>query len=270
MPKVSVIASVYNGEKSMRDAIESILNQTFNDFEFIIVDDCSDDSTPDILNDYLRRNSRIRIIKNEKNIGLTKSLNKAINEAKGEYIARMDCDDVALSDRLEKQVDYMEKNPDTVLLGTAYYEIDKDGKELAQNQYPSMDHDLRKILIRFNPFCHASVIIRQPALLKAGLYDENISRTQDYDLWFRLANVGKIANLPEYLMKRRYDDNNISIALEDEQLKWAISIRKNAIKKGYYSPLNYIYLIRPFIALMTPFFLRKIIRKYILNNKMYG
>ncbi len=270
MSKVSIIMSVYNGEQFLAEAIESISNQSFKDFEFIIVDDCSTDSTSKILDNYIKKDPRIRIIKNNQNIGLTVSLNKALKEAAGEYIARMDCDDVALADRLEKQIEFMEKNPDTVLLGTAYYEIDKDGKELAQNQYPSTDHDLRTILIRFNPFCHASVIIRQPALLKAGLYDENISRTQDYDLWFRLANVGKIANLPEYLMKRRYNDNNISIALEDEQLKWAISIRKKAIKKGYYSPLNYLYLIRPLIALMTPFSLRKIIRKYVLNNKMYG
>ncbi len=269
MPKVSVVMSVYNGERFLSKAAESIINQSFGDFEFIIVDDCSTDGTPEILNSLLQKDSRVKVLKNNGNEGLAKSLNTAINESEGEYIARMDSDDISLSDRLEKQVNFMENNPDTVLLGTAYYEIDKDGNKLSRNQFPSIDSDLRKILIKLNPFCHTSVIMRHSALSKAGLYNEEISKAQDYDLWFRLANTGELANLPEHLVKRRYNNRSISAANENEQLKWAISIRKNAIKNGYYSPLNYLYLIRQSVALATPFFLRKAIRKYILNNKMY-
>ncbi len=269
MLKVSVVMSVYNGEKYLREAVESILNQTFSDFEFLIVDDCSIDGTPRILNDYQQKDKRIKVIKNDRNMGLTRSLNKAIKQSSGNYIARMDADDIAIKERLEKQVNFMERNPDVVLLGTAYYEIDKYGRELSRKFFPTTDRDIRKILMKYNPFCHASVVMRHSAFDKAGLYDESILKTQDYDLWFRLASVGKVANLSEILMKRRYDGNNISIAQENEQLKWAVRVRKNAIKKGYYSTANFLYLVRPSIALITPFYLRKIIRKYILKNKMY-
>ena len=262
--------SVYNGERDLREAIESITGQTFRDFEFMIVDDCSTDYSPDILNEYSQKDLRIKLIRNELNLGLTSSLNKAIKTAAGKYIARMDSDDVADPKRLEKQVEFMETNPDVVLLGTAFHEIDKNGSILGSKHFPMNDNELRQALIKLNPFCHASVIIRRSALDMTGLYDETIPKAQDYDLWFRLATTGKIANLPEHLMKRRYDDRNISITQENEQLKWAINIRKNAIQKGYYSPKNYIYLIRPFIALISPYFLRKTIRKHILKNRMYG
>ncbi len=261
--------SVFNGEQFLEEATESIINQSFSDFEFIIVNDCSTDGTPEILNNLLQKDSRVKILKNPGNAGLAKSLNTAIKEAEGEYIARMDSDDISLADRLEKQVNFMDENPDTVLLGTAYYEIDKDGNKLGQNLFPLTDSDLRKKLIKLNPFCHTSVIMRRTVLLEAGLYNEEISKAQDYDLWFRLANTGSLANLPEQLVKRRYNKRSISAARENEQLKWAISIRRNAISKGYYSPLNYLSLIKQSAALATPFFLRKAIRKYIFNNKMY-
>ena len=177
---------------------------------------------------------------------------------------------ISLPERLKNQVAFMDNNPEVVLLGTAYYEIDEYGKVIGNKRFPTTDEHLRKVLIKYNPFLHASIIVTRPALYKVGLYDEGILKAQDYDLWFRLANVGKIANLPEYLMKRRYEKENISIAHENEQLKWAINARKIAIKKRYYSPSNYIHLIRPFIVLLMPIFLRKIIRKYILKNRMYG
>jgi len=270
MIKVSVVMSVYNGEEYLREAIQSILDQSFRDFEFIIVDDCSTDSTSAILSGYSRSDPRIIVINNSRNSGLTRSLNRAIKTAAGEYIARMDCDDVALPQRIQKQFDSMELNPETVLLGTAFYEIDASGRELNRKTFPVADSDIRKTLIKFNPFCHASVMIRKTALDKAGLYNEQIPSAQDYELWMRLAQEGKVANLPEYLMKRRYSDENISIVREREQLKWALRIRKNAIQKGYFSALHYVYLARPFIAYIAPFFLRRSIRKYVLQNKMYG
>lgn len=269
-PGVSVIMSVFNSEKYLGEAVESILNQTHRDFEFIIVDDCSTDGSPDILNEYTRKDPRIRLLKNEKNLGLTKSLNRAISQAKGKYIARMDSDDAALEDRLARQVEFMEYHPDVVLLGTAFYEIDASGKELSRKMFPLSDREIRRILIKYNPFCHASVLIRRAALAETGPYDEHISKTQDYDLWFRLANKGRVANLSDFLMKRRYEGGNISISGENEQLRWAIRIRKDAIKKGYYSPANYIYLIRPFMALITPPYIRKAFRKRFLKNRMYS
>lgn len=261
--------SVYNGERFLPVAVESILSQTFNDLEFIIVNDGSTDSSSEILYSYSKHDRRIRIIRNENNIGLTRSLNKALLSAKGGYIARMDADDIASSDRLEKQVDFMDNHPDVVLLGTAFYEINASGEELNRKRFPVSDKEIRGVLIRYNPFCHSSILIRRSALDVTGFYDDKIATTQDYDLWFRLARTGKIANLPDYLMKRRYEGENISIARENEQLRWAIIIRKTAIKKRYYPLASYIHLIRPYIALMTPFFIRKAVRKHFLKNRMY-
>jgi glycosyltransferase involved in cell wall biosynthesis len=269
-PKVSVIMSAYNSEKHLKEAVESILTQTAKDFEFIIVDDCSTDKTPAILNEFLQRDQRIKLIRNTENIGLTRSLNKAIKGAKGKYIARMDADDIAMKQRLQKQVEFMEINPSVLLLGTSYDEVDEQGNIRGTKVFPVSDRCLRKVLIRYNPFFHASAMIRSSALKKAGLYNEDISRAQDYELWFRLAKTGKIGNLSDRLMKRRYDRENISVIHEDEQLTWAIKIRKAAIRSGFYSPLHYIYLIKPYIVFLMPFTLRKMIRKYILKSNLYG
>lgn len=267
--KISILMSVCNGEKYLKKAIDSILEQSFRDFEFIIVDDGSCDNTLEILKDYAEKDSRIEIIKNEKNIGLTKSLNKAIQEAKGEYIARMDADDIALPERLKEQIEFLEKNPEIGLLGTGYYEI-VDNKIISKKYFPPTDEKLRKILIKYNPFFHASVMLRKSVIQKVGLYDECFKRAQDYELWFRIAAESKMANLSELLMMRRYDFENISIRNENEQLEWAIKIRKNVILKGQYSIWNVIYLIRPYIVLKMPIKVRRVLRKYLLKSKIYG
>jgi len=269
MPKVSVIMSVYNGEKYLKEAIESILNQTFRDFEFIIVDDGSTDKTPEILNEYAKKDKRIKIITNPKNIGLTKSLNKALKIAKGEFIARIDADDISLPERLEKQVEFMKKNPEVGLLGTAYYEINQEGKIIGKKIFPLTDNELRKILIKYNPFFHSSVMIKKIALDKVGLYDESFPTAQDYDLWLRIAEHYKLANLNEFLMKRRYTKEMISIKKENEQIFWAQKARIKAIQRGQYPKWAFFYLLKPLLVSKMPFFLRKFLRKYFLRRKFY-
>ena len=203
-PKVSVIMSVYNGEKYLQEAIESILNQTFENFEFIIVNDAATDKTKEILECYKEKDSRIRIITNTVNIGLTKSLNKIIKRASGVYLARMDADDIALPQRLEKQVDFLRVHPEVGLLGTSSFEINKKGDIINKKKIPVLDSDIRFALIKSNPFFHSSVMMRKAILEKAGGYDKNIEISQDYELWFRIAKETKMANLDEFLMKRRY------------------------------------------------------------------
>jgi glycosyltransferase involved in cell wall biosynthesis len=269
MPKVSVVMSVYNGERHLKEAVDSILCQTFKEFEFIIIDDGSTDGTPKILEEYLGKDQRIEVLHQE-NAGLTRSLNRGIALVQGGYIARMDADDVAFPERLEKQVDFMHKNPEVGLLGTTYYEIDGNSNRIGKKVFPTSDDELQKTLIKYNPFSHASVIIRKETLDKVGLYDENIKRAQDYDLWFKIGRVSKIANLKEPLMMRRYSNKNISIANENEQLKWAIRIRKKAIREGQYPLWNFIYLFKPYIALILPYVIRKFLRKYLLKSRIYG
>jgi glycosyltransferase involved in cell wall biosynthesis len=267
--KVSVVMAVFNGEKYLREAIESILNQTLRDFEFIIVDDGSNDGTPGILREYKEKDNRIKIITNKENIGLTKSLNKAIKVAKGEYIARQDADDISLPERLEKQVDFLDKNRNVGVVGTFYYEINKEGKVIGRKTFPCDNERLRKSLIKYNPFFHGSVMIRKEVFLKVGLYNENFKKAQDYEFWFRVANFYKLANIPEFLTKRRYIKEMISYKEENEQIYWALKARKEVIKKKQYSKLKYIYLLRPFLVSKTPFTIRQFLRKLLTRKALY-
>ncbi len=268
-PKISVIMAVYNGEKYLKEAVESILNQTFRDFEFLIVDDGSTDETLKILEEYGERDERIRVIRNSENIGLTKSLNKAIKLAKGKYIARMDADDVSLPERLEKQLAFMEKNPEVGLLGTACYEINSKGEIVGDKFHPSSDKELKKTLIKRNPFSHPSVMLRREVFDRVGLYQESIPLAQDHELWFRVVRDYKAANLLFPLVMRRYSPNAISVARENEQIFWAQQARKEAINRGQYSKWNYFWLFKIFLVSKIPVSWRKFIRKYLLKKKIY-
>ena len=208
-PRVAVLMSVYNGEKYLREAIDSILNQTFKDFEFLIIDDGSTDNSSDIIRSYT--DPRIRLIQNEKNIGLTRSLNKGLKLAKGEYIARMDGDDIALSDRLEKQVSFLDKYEDVKLVGSSYYEIDESDKVLGRVDCLTNNDDIqRRFLLPNNCFCHPSTMFRKECIEKVGTYREFFKYAQDYDLWRRIAEEYNVANIGEPLLKWRISHNSIS------------------------------------------------------------
>jgi glycosyltransferase involved in cell wall biosynthesis len=221
-PKISVIMSVYNGGKYLREAIESILNQTFTDFEFIIVNDGSTDNSLEIILSYT--DERIRIINNEKNIGLTKSLNKALKVARGEYIARQDADDVSLPNRFEEQIKYLKKHPEVVLLGTIAYLIDKNGKIIGKKvalAKPSL-----KDLFKVNQFNHGSVMFKKEIVNQLGGYNELIRYSQDYELWLRIAKLYDVRNLTQLLYKLRSHDSNIRLAnLEESTLHHLLVLR---------------------------------------------
>lgn len=264
-PKVSVIMAVYNSEKFLKEAIESILNQTFKDFEFIIIDDGSTDRSGEILEDYAKKDSRIKVFHQE-NMGLTKSLNKAIKLAKGEYIARMDADDISMPERLEEQIQFLDQNPQVALLGTGYYEIDTFGKVIKKKRPPTSDTELRRVLIKYNPFFHASVMIRKNALQELRLYDENLKYAQDYDLWLRISSKFKIANLSDILMMRRYTKKMLSFFQEREQIKCAVIARLRALRCGNYPEWYYLYLLRPCLSFMAPLSIKNPIRKWFLES----
>lgn len=202
--KVTVLMAVYNGEFYLRESIDSILNQTFKDFEFLIIDDCSTDLSRDVIRPYC--DPRIRFIVNSKNLGLIKTLNYGLELARGEYIARQDQDDISHPTRLEKQVAYLNSNPDVVLLGTRVNSIDQDGRrsEPFGCATVSSEHAIRWQSMFDNPFVHPSVMMRSDIVHNVGGYDEHFAECEDFDLFSRLLNNSKATNLKEALLDYRY------------------------------------------------------------------
>lgn len=245
-PMVTVLMSVYNGEKFLKEAIESILNQTFTDFEFLIINDGSTDKSVEIIESY--KDSRIRLINNEKNLKLIASLNKGVSLARGKYIARMDCDDVSMPERLEKEVNFLESNTDHGLVGTYYTVIDGEGKEQRNVSYPS-SNDLIKLFLSLNcPLAHGSIMGRAE-LFKQNQYGSKESyAVEDYELWTRMAKETKIHNIPEYLFKYRiygesFSDSktqlmyNQTLELSKKQYKDKKNEYKDLVKKQILSDL---------------------------------
>ena len=198
-PEVSVVMTVYNGAARLRKAVECILTQTCDDFEFIVIDDGSTDETSTILDTYT--DPRIVRLRNETNLGLTQSLNTGLDHAKGEYIARQDCDDQSQPSRLAKQVAYFDSHPSTVLQGSAAREVGPAGENFGVHAQPCGDRTIRWKILLHNPFIHSSVMLRRCTLFKHNLkYDPKLPYSQDFDLWSRFLPYGRVSNLPDPLI----------------------------------------------------------------------
>jgi glycosyltransferase involved in cell wall biosynthesis len=210
-PLVSVLMSVYNGERYLREAVDSILAQTFGDFEFLIVDDGSTDGTAGILASC--SDSRIRLIRNETNLGLTRSLNRGLTLARGKYIARQDADDVALPERLAVQVDHLEAHPEVIALGGRLCFIDSDGARIGE-EARVVDHEdiVAQLMQGIGAVPHPAVVMRTDAVRQVGGYREEFRAAQDVDLWLRLAECGQLANLEQVIAYYRVHEEQVSIA----------------------------------------------------------
>ena len=200
-PTVSVVMAVYNGQTYLAEAIESILHQTFVDFEFIIIDDGSNDGTPVILDHYHTLDDRIRLSRNESNLGLTASLNIGLKLACGRYIARQDADDVSLPKRLALQVQFLDDHPQVGLLGSWVDNINEAGHKIGCWHPPNSSALLHWSLLFSNSLAHTTVMMRQP-LAKQG-YRMDLRYAQDYGLWLCLSQITRLVNLPETLCLRR-------------------------------------------------------------------
>ena len=227
-PLVTVLMSTYNNEKTVSRAIDSILNQTFTDYEFLIINDASKDRTERVIKRF--SDSRIRIISNKKNLGLTRSLNKGLKEAKGKYLARIDADDISLPKRLEKQVNFLQNNPDFILIGTSFNIINKKGKIIKKVEFNLNPEELYYDLIFQNMFAHSSVLFKLEDVIKLGEYSERLKYAQDYDLWCKLSKIGKIWVLPDILTKWCDDPSNISNQKRRKQQKIGKDIFVNNLK----------------------------------------
>ena len=250
-PKVTVLMPVYNGKKYLGEAIESILNQTFTDFEFLIINDGSTDQSTQIINSF--NDLRIKLIKNEENLGLTKSLNKGLDLAKGKYIARMDADDISLPKRLEIQVKFMDNNPSIGITGSWVKIFGEQIKSFVK-KFPANSNEIMTLLLFNNALSHPSVIMRKTFLDRNNLkYDETLIYSQDYELWtrafkhFRISNIKKVLLLYRVHGKRvtqinstEQRENSAEIKTKQlENLKLIPTIKETSVYRQIYKPEKY-------------------------------
>ena len=269
---ITVLMPTHNGERYIRTAIDSVLAQTFSDFELLIINDGSTDSTPDIIRSY--NDDRIRVIDNECNIGITKSLNKGLKKARGEYIARLDDDDMALPERLEKQRKFLNKNKDIALVGSWAEYIDQNGKFMRMRKTPTDSRVIRYELIFGNNFYHSALMFRKSAILDIGGYDESFKHAQDYELLSRLRDTHKLANIPEALIRYRINPKSIVSSSESQKvvhanaiaiIKKMISRYKRMSDEEYEIFLNAFIIKKPSRILTV----KEIVRAHSLHKELF-
>ncbi|MBN2348494.1 MAG: glycosyltransferase [Bacteroidales bacterium] len=264
-PEVSIIMPVFNSEQYTADAIKSVLQQVFTNFEFIIINDASTDKTLQIINHYSSVDNRIKIITNPENLGIVKSLNIGLQSALGNYIARIDSDDLWHKNKLGKQISYFKNNANLFLLGTAKVLIDKFGnpRTSEEKQFFLYD-DIKKQIGRGNLFCHSSVVFKREVINDIGYYNEKYKNSEDYEYWLRILSKKRGEILPEPLTYYRIHINMISIRKRKEQFKYVIKAKLNAIIKMGYPISGIFFIVKDLWPLLIPDFLIRI-KKYLWN-----
>jgi glycosyltransferase involved in cell wall biosynthesis len=243
-PTVSVLMPVYNGARYLAEAVESILAQTFGDFEFVIVDDGSSDRSPQMLDEYARRDPRVRIVRRA-NTGIVGALNDAIAESKAPLIARMDADDVSLPERLEKQVAYLRDHDECVALGSRVTGIDPYGCVLFESEHKLAHEQIDSELLNGVGWAivHPVAMLRREAVQAVGGYRREWQWVEDLDLFLRLAETGKLANLPDHLLRYRQHTESINRTRAAEQAKLAdVCVREAYRRRGREVPAGWKFV----------------------------
>lgn len=219
-PLVSVLFPCYNVEKYVEEALQSLIGQTYRNIEIIAINDCSTDRTKDILEKYAEADDRIKIYNNEVNLKLIKTLNKGIGLCAGKYIARMDADDIALAERIEKQVEFLEKNPDYSVVSTMFYAFKSGSSKKSLYRNPSKFEDLQAALLFNSVICHPASMIRKTLFTELNLkFEDTYIHVEDYALWSKALYLTKLANLDEPLLLYRVHENQISTIYDKEQVE---------------------------------------------------
>lgn len=269
LPLVSIIMPVYNAESFLTESINSILKQTYTNFEFIIVDDCSTDDSFEVIGSF--KDKRIIVFKNKKNSGISESLNLGIKNAKGKYIARMDADDISHPSRIEKQISFLEKNKDYVLCASNYHILNNNFKV----KTPKTDEAIRVMLLKACCIAHPTVVLRVNMLNKYNfIYKKELEPTEDYNFWISLIKKGKFYNLQEDLLGYRIHENQITKQkkeIQDEfsfvtSIKYLTHYFKNLTDKEI-EILKNIYFKQPHKDRESFLYLKKLIVKLELENK---
>ncbi|MBM7409116.1 glycosyltransferase family 2 protein [Methanococcus maripaludis] len=243
-PTVSVIMPNYNNEKYLPEAIESILNQTYENFEFIIIDDCSTDNSWKIIQKYAEKDNRIKAFRNEKNLKIVKTRNKGFKlmSSNSKYIAIFDSDDISMPERLEKQVAFLEKNPDYGLVGSHTLIIDENSEIIGYRKYETDFKKIIKNMLKKNQFAQPSVMIRKSAIYNVGFYDDEFEVCEDYDLWFKFAKNYKIINIDEFLLKYRISNTQSKSTKLKKTLIYTLKVQKKWLfDKKFFNIFGLIY-----------------------------
>ncbi len=250
--KISVVMSVYNAEKYLGAAIDSILAQSYEDFEFVLINDKSDDASGEIMKRYQQQDERIVILENEENIGLTKSLNRGIAVARGEYIARMDADDISTPDRFEKQAHFLDEHPDYSFVSCIAQYIDEDGQPEQMRLFPETNEEIYAMMPKVDAVMHPGVMFRKQDIEKIGNYCEDFRVVQDYDLWFRGMAAGyKFYNIQEPLVLfRRNESYNMRKSKAYRLVDY--NVRKKGYRINHLPMRKRIYLAIPLTLAYIP------------------
>lgn len=260
--QVTVLMSVFNDIQYLKQSIDSILNQTYSNFKYLIIDDGSTDGSDLIIKEYAKKDSRIEYIINQSNKGLGYCLNFGLKSIKTKYVARMDSDDMSLPNRLEIQMKFLYDNPDIDILGGYALDIGEDGTVKGERKLPCSNERIKK-LIWTNPIIHPTVIFNRERITKIGSYRQEIKRRQDYELWFRAVAANyKFANIPIPLIYYRftedyYKKNSFKLQIDQFKIGW------QGCRLVHAYPIAYIGLFAPIIKTLVPNFLKKYFNAFL-------
>ena len=245
-PKISINIVTYNRASYLSKAISSVLEQSFQDYELVIVDDGSTDDTESVIKSFVGKDKRIKYIKNETNLKISKARNRALANSKGKYIAVLDSDDCWCDvDKLRKQYEFLESHPDYAAVGGSLIRVNKNGQELSRKINLSTDNDIRIRFLFKNPITHSTVMYRKDLAVELGGYDETLAVGEDYDLMLKMGLKGKICNFKDIFTKYRVHDGSICSTDKLKSLKILYVIKKY---KGLY-PNYYIAFLKRWIKL---------------------
>ncbi|MBX9812754.1 MAG: glycosyltransferase [Burkholderiales bacterium] len=247
---ISIVIPAYNAEKYLQAALDSILAQTFSNFEAIVIDDCSTDRTWEIVAHYAECDNRIRPYRNEMNLGIAGNRNRGVELARGKYLAWQDADDISFPQRLEKQYRFMEENPHVGIVG-AYIEIfHDDDTVIGVRKYPQDDGDLRRCIFRYSPIAQPAAMVRREALLLAGPYNLRFPPAEDIDMTFRIGEHYKLANIPEVLVRYRENPSSATFTRLKKMELSTLEIRRKYSKSASYKMTagDWIYNVAHYIS----------------------
>lgn len=253
---LTILIAIYNGEKTLERAFESLKRQTFQNFSILSVNDASSDRTSEILRKWqgFFGEDRLHILENDTNLGLTSSLNKGLQEIKTPFVARLDSDDWWHEKKLKHQIDFTQQHPEYGLVGCNYINITKNGSRPIICQ--ENDHAIKKSILRRNPFAHSCIVFETALVKKLGGYDEHVRYGQDYDLWLRMLPHTKMHNLQEFLCFRNAE-SGISQEKQNAQMKQCIRTQLKYLKL-YHRPFwEYTAILEPLLVILVPEFLKK-------------